>query len=241
MTDQQAASILEKYMQTRDPELRNAIVDHYLYLAKIIAKKFIGRGEEYDDLFQVASIALVGAVERFSPDKNVKFVSYAAPCLIGEIKNHFRDKSRLVKLSRKDSDDLIRLKTLRKDMDGGDPTASDLAQAMGVSEERILELLEISRSSAVISLDYTASDSSSAISETLGKDDEAFIRFEDRESLSKVISDLPESERKLIHYRFIRGMSQRDVAAQMGVSQMSVSRSERKILNKLRGKLAANM
>lgn len=239
MTDRQIDSLFEKYMQTHSPELRNAIVDHYLYLAKIIAKKFVGRGEDFDDLVQVASMALVGAVERFSPEKKVKFVSYAAPCMIGEIKNHFRDKSRLVKLSRKDSDELIKLKTLRKEMNGGDPTAAELAEAMDVSEERVLELLEISRSSSVVSLDLETNEDGMSIRDTLGRDDDEFIKFENRDFLNKAIADLPENERMIIYYRYVRGMSQRDVAEKMGVSQMSVSRSERKILGKLREKIQA--
>ncbi|MFR2970788.1 MAG: sigma-70 family RNA polymerase sigma factor, partial [Christensenellaceae bacterium] len=142
-------------------------------------------------------------------------------------------------LSRKDSDELIKLKTLRKEMSGGDPTAAELAEAMDVSEERVLELLEISRSSSVVSLDLETNEDGMSIRDTLGRDDDEFIKFENRDFLNKAIADLPENERMIIYYRYVRGMSQRDVAEKMGVSQMSVSRSERKILGKLREKIQA--
>jgi len=100
----QKEELLRKYCETRDIKLRNELVDHYLYIAEIIAKKFANRGVEYDDLFQVASLALIKALERYDIAKGYKFSSFATPTIIGEIKNYFRDKSRIIRLPRKENE-----------------------------------------------------------------------------------------------------------------------------------------
>ena len=109
LTDDEIKKLFDEYSQTGDIAARNTLLEHYLYMAQIIAKKFTGRGVEYEDLLQVASMALVKAIERFDPSRGIKFTSFAAPSLIGEIKNYFRDKTRLLHISRRDSEQLMQL------------------------------------------------------------------------------------------------------------------------------------
>lgn len=236
LTEAQVAELFERYAATGDLSIRNRLLEHYLYVAQIVAKKFIGRGVEYEDLLQVASMALVKAIERFEPARGIKFTSFATPSLIGEIKNYFRDKTRLLHISRRDSEQLIKLHDAREALAqrvGVSP--ADLAQHMGVSVERVLELLEIQQSVAVASLDsYAGEDESTTLRDMIGAEDMGFQAVEQNDLVHSLFACLNEDEKTIIRERFWHGKSQKQIAEQLGVSQMHISRSEKKILQKLR-------
>jgi RNA polymerase sigma-B factor len=230
--------IFEQYAATRDERLRDKILEKYLYIAQIIAKKFVGRGVEYDDLYQVASLALIKAVERFEPDRGVKFASFATPTLVGEIKNYFRDKARMIRISRRDSEMIRRLDEAKEALahnNGHGVTPEEIAAHLELSVERVLELMETQSAAYAASL-----DSCLAVSEDLkliklvGNNDSEFDRIEDKDFLDRCFSHMSDIERQVIEERYMADKSQREVAAGLGVSQMYVSRIERRILDKFR-------
>ena len=234
-TEQQ---MFERYAAAHDKRARDAILEKYLYIAEIIAKKFVGRGVEYDDLYQVASLALIKAVERFEPERGVKFASFATPTLVGEIKNYFRDKTRMIRISRRDSEMIRHLDEARETLahnNGHGVTPEEIAEYLGISVERVLELMETQSAAYAASL-----DSCLAVSEDLklvkliGTSDSEFDRIEDRDFLDRCFERMNDIERRVIEERYIGDKSQREVAAGLGVSQMYISRIERRILDKFR-------
>ncbi len=235
--------LFEKYRETGDPALRNEIAEKYLYIAAVIAKKFVGRGVEYDDLYQVASLALVKGVERFDPSKGIKFSTYITPTITGEIKNHFRDRSRLVHLPRKVAElrTAIRKETERFSAEmGRTPTARDLALRLGVSEEEIVRSAE---AGSTVSLDRPArEEDGGSFHELVASEEESeFERFENREELLSALEGLNDSERMLVRLRYGQELSQTETARRMNVSQMYISRLERKVLAKLKDTLKKGM
>ena len=232
-------ALLEQYAHTRDPALREQIVEANLYIAQIVARRFSGRGVDYDDLYQVASLALFKAVDRYEPDKGVKFVSFVTPTMAGEVKNYFRDRSRAIRLPRKGVELAQALKLTRSSLEqelGRSPKLDELAQAMKLSEDEVAEALELSNAMSVSSLDaQIAEDEENApLSRFLGFDDPGFASFEQSDMLQRAMCALDERQQTVIQARFFENRSQRDLAAELGVSQMTVSRIERQALEKLR-------
>lgn len=241
MDGEQISETFKKYRETGEVALRNRLAEHYLYIAEILAKKFVNRGVEYDDLYQVASLALLKGIERFDPDMGMQFTTFITPTITGEIKNYFRDKSRAVKLPRK----LAALRgEIRKKRDeiqaetGKKPTAAEIAKAIGAEEEDVLRAMEMS---GVLSLDTMAGneDDEHSLYDVIPDDSNPFSSFEDKESLEKAMADFTETEKKLLRLRYGEELSQTATAKQLGVSQMFVSRMERKLLQRLKNTLTA--
>lgn len=238
--EQEIKDLFYKYKATGDRAARDKIVEKYLYVAQILAKKFVGRGIEYDDLYQVASMALLKGVDRFNPDLGLEFTTFITPTITGEIKNYFRDKSRLVKVPRR----LVKLNAAinaakRKYIseNGKKPTASEIAEILGVSEEEVLSAMEIG---GTVSLDAPASPDSDGEDREVSRYDyiadekDPFAAFENKEAIASALKQLNDTERKVVTYRFAQELSQSETAEKLGVSQMFVSRMERKIIAKLR-------
>jgi RNA polymerase sigma-B factor len=230
--------LFECYEKERSAALKEFILRKYLYIAEIVAKKFIGRGVEFDDLFQVASLALVKAVDRFENVRGVKFSSFATPTLVGEIKNYFRDKTRMIRISRRDSE-LIRkmdeAKEVLQRQKGRNVKPEDIARYLEIEVERVLELMETQAAGYAASLDSAiAVGEDVQLLQILGSNDSEYEKVEDRDFIAYCMARLNDVEKQLIKYRYVYEKSQREVAAKLGVSQMYVSRVERKILEKLR-------
>ncbi len=236
MTHEEITRKFDEYYRTKDLTLRNDILVHYLYVAEIVAKKFVGRGVDYDDLYQVASMALVRTIERFEPGRGIKFTSFATPSLVGEVKNYFRDKSRLLRISRRDSEQLVKFSRIRDDLvKRGGVGTQEIAIEMNISQERVLELMELSSAAgSVASLEALYGDNNdSSIDTFVGFNDENFTKLEDKEFLEYAMAKLGDTDKLIITERFVNGKSQRAVASDMGVSQMFVSRCEKKALKKM--------
>ncbi len=237
--------LIERYYRTRDIVLRNLVLERFLYLAEIIAKKYVGRGVDYDDLFQIASMSLVGAIERFDAEKGVKFQSFATPTLIGEIKNYFRDKTRTIKITRKDSEEIKKMDIVRADFEllhGCSPRPAEIAEAMKVPMERVLELLEAKSVGYTMSLEGALTSSEEvSLDMIIGNNDESFDRVDNRDMLMHCLEHLSALERTLVKIRFIDQKSQSVAADKLGVSQMQVSRLERKVLLKLKSLLSSDV
>ena len=228
--------LFSRYKETGDPAVRNEIVEKYLYIAAVLAKKFVGRGVDYDDLYQVAALALIKGVERFDVEKGLQFSTFITPTITGEIKNYFRDRSRLVHLPRKVSELRGSMKKKTEEFfaqTGRKPTAKELSSLLGVTEEEVVCAAE---AGGVVSLDRSADDGEEGMSyyDVLPAQDDAFEKIENRDALRAALSRLSSAEQELVNCRFERELSQVETAKKMGVSQMYVSRMERKIMEKLR-------
>ena len=232
----EADKLFREYRETGDISIRNRLVENYIYVAEILAKKFAGRGVEYDDLFQVASEALISGVEKFDPDMGTQFTTYITPTVTGLIKNYFRDYSRAVRPPRRVYALASKIRTESSEyfkQYGKKPTVKQLAESLGASEELVMEALEYR---APVSLDAKVckEDGEGLLYDVIPDTNDGFESFEDSESLRTEIAKLDPTEQKVVNLRFVQGKSQSEVGKILGVSQMFVSRAEKKIVEKLR-------
>ena len=237
-----AEGLLREYAVTRSTAARDKVVEAHLYIASIIARRFSGRGVDYDDLFQVASLSLLKSVERYDPERGVKFSSFATPTMVGDVKNYFRDRSRLIRLPRRGGELLRLIEAARDELQielERQPTAEELSQRVGVALEDVLEALEMRGAASPVSLDALPSedDESAPLSAFLGREEAGFAEFEKDDMLRRAMELLDERQREVIQMRFFAGKGQREVAQAIGVSQMTVSRVERQALQKMRALL----
>lgn len=234
-----------KYKNNPNIELRNEIVEKHLYMVDILIRKYLGKGVEYDDLYQVGALALVSAVERFDPEKGFEFSSFATPTILGEIKKYFRDKQWSLKVPRRlkeiaakvqETKDALYTEYHRK------PTVEEISAATGFSEEQIIEAMEGSQAYGTYSLDKTFDDmgedgESSFLEKYTGFDEKGYERIETSEIINKVMDGFNDQYRYIFKERFIYNRSQAEIAKTLGVSQMTVSRAERNIINQFRSEL----
>ncbi len=220
--------------------LREALVEMHLPLVEYLARRFAGRGEPLDDLVQVGTIGLIKAVDRFDTGRGVEFSTYATPTVVGEIKRHFRDKGWTVRVPRRLQELRASLSSataqLTQDL-GRSPTVNELARHLGVGEEEVLEGLESANAYAAVSLEATDDADGQSVLDTLGEMDEALEGVEYRESLKPLLDSLPERERRILVLRFFGNMTQSQIAAELGISQMHVSRLLARTLSQLRERL----
>ncbi len=227
-------ALVARYIHSRDPDLRDEVVRAYLPAARSVARKFAGRGVDEDDLFQVASLAMVKALDRFDPEKGVKFVSYVIPSMVGEVRNYFRDSARLIRLPRRGVQLAAQVNRARGELEqalGRSPRADEIADRLNVRLEDVLEALEI-YNHRTISLD--SEDEETPIENFVGAEDAALEAFETSEQLAGAMSALSERERSVIRMRFFENLSQRQIAEKLNLSQMTVSRVERQALDALK-------
>ncbi|MGZ4638894.1 MAG: RNA polymerase sigma factor SigF [Actinomycetes bacterium] len=219
---------------------RDSLVEAHLPLVEHLARRFRNRGEPYDDLVQVATIGLIKSVDRFDLERGVEFSTYATPTIVGEIKRHFRDKGWAVRVPRRLQELRLSLASATSELSqkqGRAPTVSELAAHLKISDEEVLEGLESANAYSTLSLD--AGDSGSGdepmpVSETLGVEDESLQGVEYRESLKPMLERLPPREKKILMLRFFKNMTQSEIAAEVGISQMHVSRLLARTLAQLR-------
>ncbi len=237
---------LTRYAATRDPEDRDRLILHHQRLARYIAARFVGQGETPEDLVQVATIGLIHALDRYDPAHGVKFSTYALPTIVGEIKRHLRDKTWHVKVPRW----LLEMSLSARRADkalmgrlGRPPTVKEIAAEIGASEETALEALEVGRIAQAASLDTPLerkADSGATLMDLIGGMDQALHDLEAFADLQHALSRLETRERQVIRLRFFGELSQRQIAQRVGLSQMQVSRLERRALEKLRAIMASS-
>ncbi len=230
--------LFEMYGNEKDPSIRNEIVSRYIYLAEILAKKFINRGVDYDDIYQVACIALINAVNRFDINEDVKFVSFATPTIIGEIKRYFRDKASVIRIPRRIYEVYLKVNQARDylaQQKGRVPRVDEIAEYLNIKEETILEIIESWNVYKIQSFDQTLFEEDDLeLHETVGEDDETFERINNRDFLKKAIRHFDGVEKTFIHMRYFENKTQKEIAAHFNVSQMYISRMEKKTLEKFR-------
>jgi RNA polymerase sigma-B factor len=218
---------------------REAIIRRVLPLADHVARRFKGRGEPQDDLFQVACVGLINAVDRFDPDAGSDFLSFAVPTVMGEVRRHFRDNGWAVKVPRRLKELRAQLVAARAELTqetGHEPTATEIAARLDIDRELVVEatIADANYSASSIDVKSSPDDESPPICETLGGPDAALDKVVDVETVRPLIAALPRRERNVLALRFMGDMTQTEIAQRMGYSQMHISRLITHALNSLR-------
>lgn len=240
MAEESVNELFRLYKESGDIALRNKIAEKYLYIADILAKKFVGRGVEYDDLKQVASYALLRGIDRFDPDLGMQFTTFITPTITGEIKNYFRDKSRLIKLPRRLSEISAAVRNYSAEYEsetGVKPSVKRVAQALSISEEDVVKAMEIGGTVSLDAMPVGDGEEERSLYGLLSDGEDKYEDFEVKETLKAAMRDFSDTERALIKFRYVDELSQSETAQRLGVSQMTVSRVERELLRRLKEKL----
>jgi RNA polymerase sigma-B factor len=228
----------ELFGRLPDEDAREELLVRHRPLALYLARKFTGRGESLEDLEQVATLALLKAIDRLDLDREVKFSTFATITIIGELKRHLRDKGWAVRVPRPIQELAVRVNRLMPDLTqelGRSPTVREIANAAGASEEEVLEALDASRAYTADSLDApTGEDDDFSPMDTLAVNDDRFERLDSWQTVAPLIQQLPERERTILYLRFFEEKTQSEIAAELGISQMHVSRLLAKTLAHLR-------
>lgn len=229
-----------EYRRTGSRRLRDSLVEEHVGLAEYLARRFADRGESFDDLRQVALVGLLKAVERFEPDRGLRFSTFATPTIVGELKRHFRDRGWALRVPRRIQELHLQLVkvvgTLSQEL-GRSPTPDEIARRTGTRVEDVLEAMEAGGVYRLASLDAALANeerTSLDLSARLGEDEPEFEGVEQREELADLLSALPPRERRIVYLRFFDGLTQSEIANEVGISQMHVSRLLTKSLESLR-------
>lgn len=230
-----------KRLKRRIKSVRDKLIEHHIYIAEILAKKYVNKGIEYDDLFQVASLGLIYAIDRYDIDKGFEFSSYATPTIVGEIKRYFRDKSWVIKVPRRIQELSKKVNTARVDLSQElqrNPSIDDIANYLDISSEEVIEVIDASQVYSPQSLDKTLDSSNDdkdvSFGDLLGFEDKNYESIETMDFIKKTMDKLKDVEKKILVYRYFDKRTQISIAEELGVSQMTVSRIEKKVLKKFR-------
>ena len=237
--------LLRRYHENGDLQAREELIERYMSLVRSLARRYSYRGEQLDDLVQIGAIGLIKAIDRFDIDRGVELTTYATPNIIGEIKRHFRDRGWSVRVPRGLQELNVQLSRLTEQLTvqlSRSPTIPELAKAAGVEEEEVLEALESGRAYSSLSLSTGGGDGEDDLDplESIGTEEHQYEVSEDRAVLAPGFRVLDERERKILQLRFFDGLTQSQIAQQVGISQMHVSRLIRRSLEKIRETIAAD-
>jgi len=236
--------LLRRYHEQGDLQAREQLIEQYMSLVRSLARRYSYRGEQLDDLVQIGAIGLIKAIDRFDLSRGVELTTYATPNIIGEIKRHFRDRGWAVRVPRGLQELNVRLSKLIEQLTvqlSRSPTIPELAKAAGVEEEEVLEALESGRAYTSLSLSVGGGggdDDDLDPLESLGTEEHQYEVSEDRAVLEPGFRVLDNRERRILHLRFFEGLTQSQIAQQVGISQMHVSRLIRRSLEKIRETIA---
>jgi RNA polymerase sigma-B factor len=237
--------LLRKYHEEGDLHAREQLIEQYMSLVRSLARRYSYRGEQLEDLVQIGAIGLIKAIDRFDLERGVELTTYATPNIIGEIKRHFRDKGWSVRVPRGLQELNVQLSRLMEQLTvqlGRSPTIAELAKASGSQEEDVLEALESGRAYSSLSLSSGGGgdgDEDLDPLESIGTEEHQYEVSEDRAVLAPGFKALDERERKILQLRFFDGLTQSQIAQQVGISQMHVSRLIRRSLEKIRAEIAS--
>ena len=232
---------LGHYAATRDPETRDWLVSRFRGLALFHARRFANRGIERDDLEQVAMIGLLNALDRYDPDREVELSTFASRTIEGELKRHFRDRGWAVRVPRGLRDRSVTVRRTADDLESElarSPKPSEIAERLGINTESVLEALDAGAAFRTAPLDAPNRSGSEHPSAVLGRVDAGFSAVADRLMVEQLLASLPARERTIVSLRFYNRLTQAEIANQVGVSQMHVSRLLRQSLLRLRQQLA---
>jgi RNA polymerase sigma-B factor len=239
-------ALLRRYHEEGDLQAREQLIEQYMSLVRSLARRYSYRGEQLDDLVQIGSIGLIKAIDRFDLERGVELTTYATPNIIGEIKRHFRDRGWAVRVPRGLQELNVQLSKIVEQLTvqlSRSPTIPELAKAAGVEEEEVLEALESGRAYSSLSLSTGgATEDGEDLDplESLGEIEHQYEVSEDRAVLAPGFKVLDVRERQILHLRFFEGLTQSQIAQQVGISQMHVSRLIRRALEKIRDEITAD-
>ncbi|RVU55735.1 SigB/SigF/SigG family RNA polymerase sigma factor [Anaerosphaera multitolerans] len=248
LTKEERKELFKEYKETNNPEIREILIEEHLYIAEILSKKYSGRGIDYDDIYQVASIGLIYAIDRYDLSKGYEFSSFATPTIIGEIKKYFRDKGwtirvprRIQELSKKINDAKVHLAQEYQRT----PTINDIAEYLDSTPEEILESIEASKVYSPQSLDVmydsNSDDKEVNLSDLIGENEKYFDKIELKDFFEKLIEDLNDVEKTILVDRYFNKKTQVSIAKSLNISQMTVSRIEKKVLEKMKKEIDKTM
>lgn len=230
----------------RDPAAREELIRRHMPYARSLALRYSGASEPLDDLVQVANLGLLGAVDRFDPERGIPFVAFAAPTILGELKRYFRDRAWTVRVPRALHDRIAEVEQAITSLTvklQRSPSVSEIATELKVDEITVLEVMEANRNRRPLSMDRpTGTDDeeeSATPADWIGSVDESYELVEDRAVLHEVLPELGERERKVLKLRFVDELTQSEIAAEIGCSQMHISRILRRTLEDLRRRTEA--
>ncbi|HWF57480.1 MAG TPA: SigB/SigF/SigG family RNA polymerase sigma factor [Candidatus Dormibacteraeota bacterium] len=232
--------LLRTYAETRDPAVRDQLVDLNSDLVHYIARRFANRGEPLEDIEQVGFLGLIHAIERFDPSLENEFSTFATPTIMGEIRRYFRDRSWAVRVPRRLQENLLRVNAAAQQLTGElgrAPSISEIGERLGLEPEDVLAALEVSPAQHTVSLEAAPAgrtDEALTLGERLGSEDSNLDRVEMRSLLEQAMAHLNPREREIMALRFVEELPQTEVAKRLGISQMHVSRLQRAAVDHLR-------
>jgi RNA polymerase sigma-B factor len=231
--------LLERYHNDGDRAARDALVQRFLPLARQLARRYQRGSEPLDDLIQVASLGLLKAIDRFEPDRPSAFSSFAVPTILGELKRHFRDRGWSVRVPRDLQEMAVRVERVSEDLSrslGRAPTPGEIAEHIGATTEQVLEAREAAGAYRAVSLDRPRDEDEEGegMSDTMGAEDPGFHLAEAAATVERLMGTLSEREREVLRLRFEEDLTQSEIGARVGVSQMHVSRLIRQAVTQLR-------
>ncbi len=233
-------NLLKEYIETRNRAVRDRIVEAHLYIAEIIARKFSGRGVDRDDLYQVAALALTKAIDRYDADRGVQFASFVTPAMVGEVKNYFRDKSRTIRPPRRSvevlGDIMASTERLTQQL-GRSPRIDEIAADTNLEEDLVIRSLDAAARPVSLDQQLAADDEDYTLRDSLSTHESGYSEFETGDMLHRAMLKLTDDQRTLVRMRFYQNKSQRDVAEALNVSQMTVSRMEKRVLEIMRNEI----
>ena len=239
--ERQVDALLRSYHRDGDREARDRALVELMPLVRALASRYAGRGEPLEDLVQVGALGLIKAVDRFDVDRGVEFSSYAVPTIVGEIRRHFRDKAWAMHVPRRLKELSVRLSRVLDELTtelGRSPTIAELAAATGVEEEDVIDALDSANAYSTRSLHAPFDDGDeTSLADKLGEDDTGFAEVEDSSLVAAGLDALDDRERRIVELRFFEEKTQSQIAAEVGISQMHVSRLLRSALATMRGRI----
>ena len=243
--DRNVDALLIAYHRTGDEAAREQALVELMPLVRALASRYSGRGEPLEDLVQVGSVGLIKAVDRFDVDRGVEFSSYAVPTIVGEIRRHFRDKAWAMHVPRRLKELSVRLSRVLDELTtelGRSPTIAELAEAVGVEEEEVIDALDSSHAYSTRSLHAPFDDEGDeSLADRLGMEESGYVDVEDSSLVDAGLDALDDRERRIVELRFFHEMTQSQIAAELGISQMHVSRLLRRALAGMRGRIEGLM
>jgi RNA polymerase sigma-B factor len=237
--DRNVDALLIEYHRSGDERAREQALVELMPLVRALAARYAGRGEPLEDLVQVGSVGLIKAVDRFDVDRGVEFSSYAVPTIVGEIRRHFRDKAWAMHVPRRLKELSVRLSRILDELTaelGRSPTIAELAESAGVEEEEVIDALDSSNAYSTRSLHAPFDDDGDeSLADRLGVEERGYDDVEDGALVEAGLDELDDRERRIVELRFFHELTQSQIAAELGISQMHVSRLLRRALAEMRG------
>ena len=232
--------LLRRFARERSPELRDELVVRFMPLARRLAARYSGRAEPFEDLLQIALLGLVHSVDRYDPERGTAFSTFAVPTILGELRRHFRDRTWAIHMPRGLQETILEVEKAMEELPtriGRAATVADVAERVGISEEKVLEALNASQTRYSRSFEdspLTDDGESIPLSDRIGELDGRLATIDDGVEVQDAVDHLSDREREVLRLRFVEDLTQREIAAKVGVSQMQISRILRATIDRLR-------